>query len=120
MTKMLLIAIAMVPLVVAPVDQAANRSGKVAVYAAVGEELITFAVDVDGAMLTKQSSVTLPGFVQEAWASPVTPFLYVAWSNGGTSYSGSGVTPLGTKHGVTAFRVDASGALHMQGQPASL
>src|SRR5207302_5295503 len=29
-------------------------------------------------------------------------------------------TPLGTKHGVTAFRVDSSGALHIQGAPAPL
>src|SRR5437667_9277795 len=120
MMKMLLIAIATVPLVAAPVVQAVSQPGKVAVYAAVGEELITFAVDVDRVTLTKQSSVTLPGFVQEAWASPATPFLYVAWSNGGTSYSGSGVAPLGTRHGVTAFRIDASGALHVQGPPAAL
>ena len=89
-------------------------------YAAVGEELIAFGVDVDQATLTRQSSVTLPGFVQEAWASPSAPFLYVAWSNGGSSYTGSGVTPVGDKHGVTAFRVDPSGALHVQGAPASL
>jgi 6-phosphogluconolactonase len=82
--------------------------------------LIAFDVDVDRAILTRRSSVMLPGFVQEAWASPSTPFLYVAWSNGGTSYAGSGVGPRGDKHGVTAFRVDASGALHAEGTPASL
>ena len=120
MMKMLLVAIAAVPLVAAPLDQAASRTGKVAVYAAVGEELIAFDVDVDRAILTRRSSVMMPGFVQEAWASPASPFLYVAWSNGGTSYTGSGVTPLGTRHGVTAFRVDSSGALHAQGAPASL
>jgi 6-phosphogluconolactonase (cycloisomerase 2 family) len=120
MMKMLLIAIATVPLAAAPLDQAGNGPAKMALYAAVGEELITFGVDVDQATLTRKSSVMLPGFVQEAWASPSTPFLYVAWSNGGTSYTGSGVTPLGTKHGVTAFRVDSSGALHAQGAPASL
>ena len=43
--------------------------------------------------------------MQEAWASPASPIsLPSPWSNGGTSYSGSGVTPLGTKHGVTAFQ----------------
>jgi 6-phosphogluconolactonase (cycloisomerase 2 family) len=46
--------------------------------------------------------------------------VYVAWSNGGTSYTGSGVTARGDKHGITAFRVDPSGALHIQGAPASL
>jgi 6-phosphogluconolactonase len=120
MTKMLLVALATVPLVALPVDQADKRSGKVALYAAVGEELITFSVDVGKATVARQSSLMLPGFVQEAWASPSTPFVYVAWSNGGTSYNGSGVTARGDKHGVTAFRVDPSGALHVQGAPASL
>lgn len=120
MTKMLLVALATVPLLALPVEQADNRSGKVALYAAVGEELITFSVDVGKATLARQSSLMLPGFVQEAWASPSTPFVYVAWSNGGTSYNGSGVTARGDKHGVTAFRVDPSGALHVQGAPASL
>ena len=120
MMKMLLFAIATVPLVAAPLDQTPNRSGKVALYAAVGEELIGFGLDVERAGLTRQSSVMLPGFVQEAWASPSTPFLYVAWSNGGASYNGTGVVPRGDKHGVTAFRVDASGALHAQGAAAPL
>jgi len=62
----------------------------------------------------------LPGFVQEAWASPGGTFLYVAWSNGGSSYTGSGVEPRGDQHGITAFRVDARGALRQQGPPASL
>ncbi len=63
----------------------------------------------------------LPGFVQEAWPASSTPFLYVAWSNGGASYTGSGVAASGDKHGVTAFRIDAaSGALHVQGAAAPL
>jgi 6-phosphogluconolactonase len=93
---------------------------RVAAYASVGEELIQFAVDVEHASLSRQSSLMLPGFVQEAWASPSTPFLYVAWSNGGASYNGTGVTPVGDQHGMTAFRVDSTGGLHTQGAPASL
>ena len=120
MKKIVVLALATIPLVAAPLAQPPNRSSKLAVYAAVGEELIAFGVDVDHATLTRQSSVTLPGFVQEAWASPSAPFLYVAWSNGGSSYTGSGVTPVGDKHGVTAFRVDPSGALQVHGAPASL
>src|SRR5262245_52080954 len=85
-----------------------------------GEELITFGVDVERATLTRQSSLMLPGFVQEAWTSPERTFLYVAWSNGGSSYTGSGVEPRGDQHGVTAFRIDDRGALHQQGPPASL
>ena len=91
-----------------------------ALYASVGEELITFGVDVERATLTRQSSLMLPGFVQEAWASPDRMFLYVAWSNGGSSYTGSGVEPRGDQHGITAFRVDTRGALRQQGPPASL
>jgi 6-phosphogluconolactonase (cycloisomerase 2 family) len=93
---------------------------RVALYAGVGEELITFGVDVKRAMLTRQSSLMLPGFVQEAWASPDGAFLYVAWSNGGSSYTGSGVEPRGDQHGITAFRLDPNGALRQQGPPASI
>ena len=100
--------------------QVVNRSPNVALYASVGEELITFSVDAARAALIRQSSMTLPGFVQEGWASPSMPFLYVAWSNGGTSYAGSGIAPRGDKHGVTAFRVDASGGLHAEGTPGAL
>jgi len=117
----LLLAVATMSLVADPLAQTANRSAKVALYASVGEELIGFSVDLERATLTRQSSVVLPGFVQEAWAAPSTPFLYVAWSNGGASYTGSGVTGPGDRHGVTAFRIDpASGALRTQGAPASL
>lgn len=101
-------------------SQATNGTSKVAVYASVGEELIAFTADVERATLTRQASVTLPGFVQEAWASPSSPFLYIAWSNGGSSYAGSGVEPIGDKHGITAFRVDSTGGLHAHGAPASI
>jgi 6-phosphogluconolactonase len=102
------------------VAASAQRPAKVAVYASVGEELIAFSADTERATLTRQSSIMLPGFVQEAWASSSGPFLYVAWSNGGASYAGTGVTPRGDQHGVTAFRVDSTGALHVHGAPASL
>ena len=115
------IGIATAPLVAASLDQAATRSTRVALYASVGDELICYSVDVERATLTRQSSLMLPGFVQEAWAASSTPFLYVAWSNGGASYTGSGAAASGDKHGVTAFRIDAaSGALHVQGPVASL
>jgi 6-phosphogluconolactonase (cycloisomerase 2 family) len=98
----------------------AQRPANVAVYASVGEELITFSADIDRATLTRQSSIMLPGFVQEAWASSSGPFLYVAWSNGGASYAGTGVNPRGDQHGITAFRVDVTGALHVHGTPAPI
>jgi 6-phosphogluconolactonase (cycloisomerase 2 family) len=98
----------------------ADAPTKVALYAGVGEELITFGVDVERATLSRQSSLMLPGFVQEAWASSDGAFFYVAWSNGGSSYTASGVAPRGDQHGITAFHVDARGALRQQGPPASL
>ena len=114
------IAIALMSLVTVFAQPPAKTPASVGVYAGVGEELITFGVDVERATLSRQSSLMLPGFVQEAWATPAGTFLYVAWSNGGSSYGGSGVEPRGDQHGITAFRVDAAGALHQQGPPASL
>jgi 6-phosphogluconolactonase (cycloisomerase 2 family) len=97
-----------------------DAPARVALYASVGEELMTFGVDVERATLTRQSSLMLPGFVQEAWASSPAGVLYVAWSNGGSSYNGSGVEPRGDQHGITAFRADARGVLRQQGPPAPL
>lgn len=116
----LLMLVATASLVAAQATNGTSGTSKVAVYASVGEELIAFTADVERATLTRQSSVTLPGFVQEAWTSPSGPFLYIAWSNGGTSYAGSGVEPVGDKHGITAFRVDSTGGLHAHGAPASI
>ena len=116
----LLMLVATASPVAAQVTNGMSGNSKVAVYASVGEELIAFTADVERATLTRQSSVTLPGFVQEAWTSPSGPFLYIAWSNGGSSYAGSGVEPVGDKHGITAFRVDSTGGLHAHGAPASI
>jgi len=110
-----------VPLVAASAEQATTGSARVALYASVGDELIRYSVDVERGTLTRQSSVMLPGFVQEAWANPSAHVLYVAWSNGGASYAGSGIPALGDKHGLTAFRIDAvSGALQVLGAAAPL
>ncbi len=113
-------AMALASLATAFAQPPANAPTRAALYAGVGEELIAFGMDVERATLTRQTSVMLPGFVQEAWASSRTPFLYVAWSNGGASYNGSGVEPRGDRHGITAFRVDTNGVLHQQGAPAAL
>jgi len=114
------VGVAAVPMIAAAFMQHGGGPARVAVYASVGEELITFSADTERATLTKQSSIMLPGFVQEAWVSPSGPFLYVAWSNGGASYAGSGVNPVGDKHGITAFRVDSTGALREHGAPAAI
>jgi 6-phosphogluconolactonase (cycloisomerase 2 family) len=85
----------------------------VALYAALGPELTAYDVNVEGASLTRNGSVTLPENVQEAWPHPSRRYLYVAWSNNARGASG--------RHGVTAFRVDpATGALQPHGQPISL
>lgn len=114
------VGLATLPMIAAALMQSGNGPARVAVYASVGEELIQFAADVEHATLSRRSSFMLPGFVQEAWVSPSGPFLYVAWSNGGASYAGSGVEPVGDKHGITVFRVDSTGGLHAHGAPASL
>ncbi|MBV6430207.1 MAG: 6-phosphogluconolactonase [Bryobacteraceae bacterium] len=86
---------------------------KTVLYAATGPELSTYAVDIEGAKLTRQASVTLPANVQEAWPHPSRKFLYVAWSSNGGGPGG--------RHGVTAFARDAaSGALSPHGSPISL
>ncbi len=97
-------------------------SGRTVLYAAVGAELTQYDLDRANAALVRRGSVTLPANVQEAWLHPLHKYLYVAWSNGGASYSSSGgAAPKGDQHGVSAFRIDpASGALLLNGKPASL
>ena len=97
----------------------AGASGRAVLYAAAGNELMQFDVDMANASLTQRSSVMLPEGVQEAWPHPSRKFLYVTWSNGVTG----SIVPPGQKspHGVTAFRIDpATGALHPHGEPISL
>ncbi len=101
------------------VPQFADAQGaprKVALYANVGADLTHYDVDVAGAALIKQATVTLPAGVQYAWPHASRRYLYVA-----TSSSASGYGPAGTEHHVTAFRIDpASGALTRHGEPIRL
>jgi 6-phosphogluconolactonase len=97
-----------------PAGQPAPR--KVALYANVGADLTHYDVDVAGARLIKQATVTLPAAVQYAWPHASRRYLYVA-----TSSSASGYGQAGTEHHVTAFRIDpASGALTRHGEPIRL
>lgn len=96
---------------------------KVALYAALGPELTQYDVNVDDATLVKRGSTALPANIQYAWPHPSRRYLYVAWSNGGSSYAvpGGGNAPAGNQHGLSAFRIDPlSGALHSLGAPAAL
>jgi 6-phosphogluconolactonase (cycloisomerase 2 family) len=97
-------------------------AGATILYAAVGAELTWYDIDVNSGSLGRRGSVILPANVQEAWKHPSKAFLYVAWSNGGASYSGgSGVGPAGNRHGVSAYRIDrTTGALTLYGEPALL
>jgi len=107
----------------APAGSAAGAApDRSALYAVVGSELTQYAVDMDTMSLTRRGTVTLPANPQYAWPHPSRKYLYVIWSNGGASYVGSrtGNWPLGDQHGLTAFRVDSSGALAPQGRTVGL
>lgn len=82
-------------------------------HAAAGPELTAYLANPAAATLDKQSSVTLPENVQEAWPHPSRKWLYVGWSNNAAGERGH--------HGLTAFRVDpATGALTPHGRPVAL
>ncbi len=91
-------------------------SGRVALYASVGPTLTHYDVDVQGAELSRQSSVTLPANVQYAWPHASRQYLYIASSNSAPGLGGV----VGDQHHVSAFRIDASGALTPHGHPIPL
>jgi 6-phosphogluconolactonase (cycloisomerase 2 family) len=93
--------------------QTQDSSKRVALYAALGQELTTYSLDVKGAALVRQASAELPQNVQEAWPHPSRRYLYVAWSNNVGGAAG--------RHGVTAFRIDPkTGVLQPHGQPIAV
>ncbi|HZO56609.1 MAG TPA: beta-propeller fold lactonase family protein [Bryobacteraceae bacterium] len=90
-----------------------GADAKIALYAATGPELATYSVSVESAALVKQSTVTVPQNVQEAWPHPSRQYLYVTWSNNIAGTAGH--------HGITAFRIDPkTGALQPHGRPILL
>ncbi len=90
--------------------------GKTVLYASVGADLIHFDIDVAAATLTRRGTVSVPANVQYAWPHESRKFLYAASSD-----SASGMGPAGTRHHVSAFRIDpASGALSPHGAPIPL
>jgi len=92
------------------------ESQKIALYANVGPDLTHYDVDVAGAALIRQSTVTLPARVQYAWPHVSRRYLYVASSNSAPGYGQTG-----TEHHITAFRIDpTSGALTPHGEPIRL
>jgi 6-phosphogluconolactonase len=91
-------------------------SGKVALYASVGPTLMHYDVDVQGAELGRRNAVTLPANVQYVWPHASRQYLYVASSNSAPGLGGV----VGDQHHVSAFRIDAAGALTPHGQPIPL
>jgi len=86
-------------------------------YSAVGPDLTTYGVDVDGTTLLKQGTVSLPANVQYAWRHPRKRYLYVVSSSGGPA--AGDVT--GSVHAANAFAIDrANGALKPLGQTIKL
>ena len=84
-------------------------------YQSIGPELSRFDIDVDGAALTKQDSVTIAGAnVQYVWPHPSKQYLYVVSSDGGP-----GTIP-GTKHVATSFRIEPDGRLRFHGPTAAV
>jgi 6-phosphogluconolactonase (cycloisomerase 2 family) len=114
MNRLVCISVLLIFIATVVLAQTRKSAGKkTALYAAVGPELTAYSVDIEGATLAKQASVTLPQNVQEAWPHPSRRYLYVAWSNNVGSAAG--------RHGVTAFRIDpATGVLQQHGQPISV
>src|SRR5215813_9320407 len=90
--------------------------GRTVFYQAVGDRLTQWDVDVDSAALTQRASITLPSNVQYAWPHPSRQYLYVSTSD---AAPGNAPNP-GTVHRLCAVRVEASGALQMDGEPQTL
>ena len=99
------------------------RQSPVMIYAGVGSQVAWYSTALEGTV-AKRGEVAVPANVNEGAVHPSGRFLYVAWSDGGPSYEfpGSGFRrTAGTKHGVSAFRIDpASGALHAHGAAVSV
>jgi 6-phosphogluconolactonase len=118
--KRLLLAITLAGIFLLMPAQA--QTSRAVLYASAGAELTQYDVDASGASLVKKGSVRLPANVQYAWQHPSRKYLYVAWSDGGAAAAAVGSTapPSGKNHGVTAFRIDPSGALQPIGKPISI
>src|SRR4051812_25650572 len=95
-----------------------TQTPRAALYASSGPELTQYDVEASGGSLAKKTSVRLPANVQYAWQHPSRKYLYVAWSDGGAAAAAVGSTapPAGKNHGVSAFRIDPSGALQPIGK----
>jgi 6-phosphogluconolactonase len=95
----------------------ANSTKRVALYASVGPELTHYEVDVEAGALVRRATITLPANVHYVWPHASGRTLYIASSDSASGIGGM----VGTKHHVTALRVDpASGALSPHGEAIPL
>jgi 6-phosphogluconolactonase len=94
----------------------AAAGGRTVFYQGVGDRLTQWDVDVDTATLIPQASVTLPSNIQYVWPHPSRKFLYASTSD---AASGNAPNP-GKVHRLCALSVDATGAISIHGESASL
>jgi len=93
-----------------------GTTAELALYASVGNELTHYDIGLDEAVLTRRASVNLPANVQYVWPHASQTFLYAA-----TSDSASGMGLAGTRHHLSALRIDLdSGALSLHGESVLL
>ncbi len=90
---------------------ASDSTEAVSVYAAVGAELIHFALDVPRAELTRRNSIVLPSRVQYAWPHASLPVLYICCADRTPGLDGD-------RFFVCAARIDENGDLSHLGEPA--
>src|SRR5580700_2021197 len=87
---------------------------KTVYYASLGSELSLLDLDVEGAALSKRTSVTLSANIQYAWPHPSRRYLYVVSSNGGPGVAGD-------RHYANALSIDPStGSLRLLAEAGSL
>jgi 6-phosphogluconolactonase len=94
--------------------QTVRAKAKTVFYSAVGGELTLYSMNLDGASLSKVSTVAVPVNIQYAWPHPSRKYFYIVSSNGGPGIAGN-------RHYAHAFRIDPStGALSSHGQAQDL
>lgn len=95
---------------------AEGDAGQVHLYAAVGPALTHYAVDVEGAALTRRGTVTLPANIHYCWPHANRRYLYCAASDSASGVGGF----VGANHQLSAYAIGADGTLAPHGEPAPL
>ena len=94
--------------------QGAGAKGKTVFYSGVGGDLTLYGMDIDGALLVKRNTVTLPANIQYAWPHPSKQHVYIVSSGGGPGVASN-------QNFAHAFRIDpTTGVLTQHGQQQNL